>query len=155
MPSPCPSYKQCQALANSSVSSCSTQCPRSLASHGCRIARRIAASSRVPKNLGAHASARLATRLGTPTSHGPSLKQPPYSCAGMSPAKRCEPGWRQSMAQAKPCVSWRTNSPGPSMLCSNATQPLIWSHACAPQGAARVSPTPHSTRQGCACPGRT
>jgi hypothetical protein len=58
------------------------------------------------------------------------------------------PDESKSRTKAKRCVSWLTNSHGRSMACSNEKQPLLWSHACAPQGAERVSPAPHSTLQG-------
>jgi transposase len=65
------------------------------------------------------------------------------------------PGWSKSMTQAKPSVSWRTTSPGRSIVCANAAQPLLWSIACVRKGAERGSPTPNSPLQGGACTGRT
>jgi hypothetical protein len=65
-PRPCPAHQLGRAWAPSSVASCSTPCTRAIASHGCRLARRIAAASRGPKHLGATAAGRRATRGGTP-----------------------------------------------------------------------------------------
>jgi hypothetical protein len=148
MPLPFTSDTPSRALAQSSVSSCSTQFTRAIASHGCRISLRSVDSSSVRKTPGANAWGLLGTRLGTLTSHGPLLKRPRCAFAGTSPDKSLEPGGRKSMTKAKRCVSLLTNSHGRSIACSNETQPLLWSHAFAPQGAERVSPAPHSTRQG-------
>ena len=62
--------------------------------------------------------------------------------------QRSWPGESKSRTQAKRGVSLLPNSPVRSMACSNEKQPFIGSHACAPKGAERVSPAPHSTRKG-------
>jgi hypothetical protein len=75
-------------------------------------------------------------------SHGPCLQRPRCACAGTSPDKSMGPEESKSRTKATRCVSWRTHAHGRSMACANAKPPVRGSHACAPQGAARVSPAP-------------
>jgi hypothetical protein len=152
--SPCPSDTPSRALAKSGASSCSTPCTRWIACPGGRMVRRRVASSHGRQHPGAHAWGRLGPRWATHTSQGPLLKPPRCFSAGPRPGQSLWPGWSTSLPQAKPCVSSRTNAPGRSLAGSNATPPVLWSHAWVPQGAARGSPAPHSTLQGCACPQR-
>jgi hypothetical protein len=115
----------------------------------------MGASARAPKPPRAHAWARLGPRWATRTAKGPVLKPPRWACAGPRLATRLAPGGRQSLLQAKRGGSWLTNLPVRALVCSHAQPPWIGRTVFAPQGAERVRPAPHATRQGCAGTRRT
>ena len=112
--------------------------------------------------IGTCAKASAGPRVGT---SGPKMGHAPRqgACAeaatlgqrGPEAGHTARARWAPQPAKGKCGGSWLTNLPVRALVGSHAPPPWMGRTVFAPQGAERVRPAPHATRQGCAGTRRT
>jgi len=121
-----PLHSTCCARSLGSVRAsawcCGLTSMTSSASPACKIARRTAASSPVPRHRRGRATAPRGARVATPLAPGRSLQRPCALDAPLRRARRIVPAWRTHMARARRGPSWRINEPARLTTASRATR---------------------------------